>query len=86
MLRVRGERQIDLSQGIAIGTTFQVTWVDIDEPRQAHTPGTTDGHGVFMQGFEKGGAAFTRLEGCWYDSGNIFFTSTDGGTAGEGQV
>jgi hypothetical protein len=39
-----------------------------------------------MQGFDKGGASFTRLEGCWYDSGSIFFTSTDGRTAGEGQV
>ena len=88
MLRVRGERQIDLSQGIAVGTTFRVTWVTIDEPLRAHTPGITppDGLGVFMQGFDKGGASFTRLEGCWYDSGSIFFTSTDGGTAGKGQV
>jgi uncharacterized protein len=85
-LRVRGERQIDLSQGIAVGMKFRVTWVDIDNPRQAHTPGNTDGLGVFMQGFDRGGASFTRLEGCWYDSGSIFFTSTDGGTAGEGQV
>ena len=39
-----------------------------------------------MQGFDKGGASFSRLEGCWYDSGSIFFTSTSGGTVGEGQV
>jgi secreted PhoX family phosphatase len=86
MLMVSGEPQRDLSQGVAVGTTFNVVWVNIPNPQQAHTPETTDGHGVFMQGFAQGGASFTRLEGCWYDSGNIFFTSTNGGIAGEGQV
>ena len=33
-----------------------------------------------------GGAAFGRLEGCWYDGGSIFFNATSGGDARLGQV
>ena len=34
----------------------------------------------------RGGARFRRLEGCWYDKGKIYFTSTNGGDMGFGQV
>ena len=33
-----------------------------------------------------GGAQFRRLEGCWWGDQTGYFLSTNGGTAGEGQV
>jgi uncharacterized protein len=86
MLQVPEQPQINLANGVAVGTVFDVDWVDIDDPTRAHSPGTTDTLGVFMQGFGQGGASFTRLEGCRYHGGNIYFTSTNGGIVGEGQV
>jgi hypothetical protein len=41
---------------------------------------------VFSQGRALGGAAFARLEGCWYGNGAIYFDSTSGGNAGAGQI
>ncbi len=88
MLRVTGVHQADLSRVIPVGRTFEVDWVDIDDPGLAHTPGSNppDAGGVFSQGYEQGGASFRRLEGCWYDRGRIYFVSTIGGIAGSGQV
>ncbi len=34
----------------------------------------------------QGGAKFNRLEGCWRDAGNVFFVSTSGGDAKNGDV
>ena len=34
----------------------------------------------------QGGAKFNRLEGCWEDDGTIFFVSTSGGDAKNGDV
>jgi len=65
---------------------WDVEWVDIVDPERAHRPGTTDGQGVFRQGFDQGGARFTRGEGCWYDGGRVYFVATTGGPAGRGQV
>jgi uncharacterized protein len=45
-------------------------------------PGTSP----FQQGLANGGAKFVRLEGCWYGDEKIFFLSTNGGPAGEGQI
>ena len=50
-------------------------YADIDDPR-----------GTFQQGYAKGGALFNRLEGCWEDGGRIFFVSTSGGDAKNGDV
>lgn len=86
MLKVRGKPQLDLTGGFANGTSLGVEWVDIDDPELAHTPGTTDALGVFKQGYAKGGAVFERGEGCWYDAGRIYFVSTSGGAANEGQI
>lgn len=86
MLKVLEGDNINLSEGYPNDTTWSVDWVDIDDPEKAHEDGTTNGAGVFSQGWAKGGARLTRGEGCWYDSGLIYFISTSGGTAGEGQV
>jgi secreted PhoX family phosphatase len=41
---------------------------------------------VTDQGRDHGGALFARLEGAWYGAGRVFFVSTDGGDAEQGQV
>jgi secreted PhoX family phosphatase len=86
MLAVGGAPQTDLGANVAVGATFPVEWVDVGDPERAHSPGTTDGRGVYRQGHDLGGATFRRLEGAWYGRGRIFFVSTNGGVAGEGQV
>jgi secreted PhoX family phosphatase len=82
MLAVIGQDNIDLS-GPQLGNgPYHVRWVDIANPED-HGP---DGNGVFQQGFAQGGAAFQRLEGAWYANGLIYFVSTSGGGAQDGQV
>jgi secreted PhoX family phosphatase len=61
-----------------------VVWVDIEDPDPAAAE--TDTSAVFRQGLTEGAAIFQRLEGAWYGNGSIFFNSTSGGEAGEGQV
>ncbi|WP_437191548.1 alkaline phosphatase PhoX [Planctomicrobium sp. SH527] len=84
MMRVAGH--LTLKRGVSVGEPLKVTWVDIADPTRAHTPGTTDGSGVFTQGKIQEGTAFARLEGCWYGNDSIFIVSTSGGNARDGQV
>lgn len=42
--------------------------------------------GVFKQGLASGASVFSRLEGCWYGNGLIYFDATDGGAAKAGQI
>ena len=83
MLAVEGRRNVDLAHGQRMGARLPVTWVDIDDPDR-NSP--WDSHGVFAQGYDRGGARFSRLEGCWYGDRSIFFHATNGGDAGRGQV
>src|SRR5262245_4111756 len=85
MLRVVGQTA-DLRGHLVVGTEWDVEWVVIDDPERAHSPGTTDSLGCFKQGLAKGGATFARLEGIWYGNKMLYFNSTNGGGAGEGQV
>ncbi|WP_340116990.1 alkaline phosphatase PhoX [Pelagibius sp. 7325] len=66
-------------EGIAIGQSFKIDWVEISEPEATGTS-------CVEQGILQGGCFFTRGEGAWYDDGKIFWTSTDGGEARQGQV
>lgn len=84
MMCVEGRGQ--MTQDVPAGERLATHWVDIEDPEQGHTPATTDWSGVFNQGKTAGGTPFTRLEGCWYANGEIYFTSTDGGNAKQGQV
>jgi uncharacterized protein len=59
-----------------------VAWVDIAEPNPANAVTNS----VFSQGFANGGARFARLEGAWYGNGLVYFASTSGGNAGQGQI
>ncbi|EMI18795.1 protein containing DUF839, bacterial [Rhodopirellula maiorica SM1] len=76
----------DVRSGVRVDQVFDVQWVDIDDPLQAHSPGTKDALGVYSQGKQRGGVTFARLEGCWAGRDGIYIVSTNGGDAGVGQV
>jgi uncharacterized protein len=60
MLKVRNVNQADLRTVSVVGTTWNVEWVKIDDPRAA-------AKSTFLQGYEDGkGARFRRLEGAWW--------------------
>ncbi len=85
MLAVRGRPQLDMREGQRLGRRLPVTWVDIDDPDPDYES-LDDPGGVFLQGYAKGGALFNRLEGCWEERGHVFFVSTSGGDAKNGDV
>jgi len=64
------------------GRSLPVEWVTIDDP----DPAIVTGKEVYDQGAAMGGASFRRLEGCWFGNGAVYFNSTDGGDAGQGQI
>ncbi len=84
MLKVQGVQ--DLLKGLKNGQTFDVSWVDIDEPEKAHHDAARKGDGCFQQGYLQGAAAFGGLEGCWYADDRVYFTAKSGGDAGDGQI
>ena len=88
MLRVAGSDPggANLYTGYASKTRFDVEWVEIGTP---NSDSPIPGNFVFAQGRAQGGAAFGRLEGCWYGKHGltkIYFVSTNGGAAGQGQI
>ena len=84
MLAVEDQPGYDTRNGQTMGTALPVTWVEIEDPDPAGAG--LDRNLVYKEGADKGGAAFDRLEGCWYGNGRIFFTSTRGGDERLGQV
>lgn len=89
MLKIAGQHQYETAIKQAIGVPLPVEWVPIANPDPVPptaTIGGAAGSAVFAQGFAAGGARFRRLEGCWFDKGQIFFVSTNGGDMGFGQV
>jgi secreted PhoX family phosphatase len=85
MLAVRGRPQVDLREGQTVGARLSVDWVDIEDPDPSYSS-ISDPDGTFLQGYGQGGSLFNRLEGCWYDDGSVFFVSTSGGDAKNGDV
>jgi secreted PhoX family phosphatase len=89
MLAVRKSPNIHLEGNQVRGTTYDVKWVDIDDPAPDFTgkvPQTTNDEATVYvpnQGWEQGAAYFSRLEGAIYDDGVIYFSSTQGGGAPE---
>jgi secreted PhoX family phosphatase len=81
MMKVKGATAItNLTGAFALGTTWDVEWVRIDDPTAAT-------RSCFGQGADKFGARFSRLEGCWWGGdGKAYLLSTNGGMVGEGQV
>jgi secreted PhoX family phosphatase len=84
MLKVVGIQNYDTRTGQTPGDRLPVEWVDIDvaDPENAET----DPLAVYKQGIAKGGAKFTRIEGCWWGTREVYFCCTNGGDAREGQV
>jgi uncharacterized protein len=88
MLAVKGERNAHLEGRQRRGATYDVRWVDIDEPdkmfpftpgQPAPTANDTAINFVGDQGRAKGAAGFSRLEGQAFDDDVVYFTSTQGG-------
>ena len=71
--------QFDTSEGLEVGDTFEVSWVDIDDPLAQEIPTAEQAH-------SRGAAIFRRGEGIWYDAGSVYFTCTSGGPARSGQI
>jgi secreted PhoX family phosphatase len=85
MLAIAGQPQVDLREGRTRGEPLAVQWVRIDVP-DPQLARASDPRSTFNQGWAKGAAKFNRLEGCWEDEGTIFFVSTSGGDAKNGDV
>jgi secreted PhoX family phosphatase len=92
MLAVRGKPNFDLAAAQPEQASCRVTWVDIDDPDPSfpYTPGapapTTNNDAlnyVGNQGRAKGAAYFSRLEGCVFSNGKVYFCSTQGGGPAE---
>lgn len=84
MLTIPSQPGYDARTNQTVGRKLLATWVDIADPDPANTEANP--LAVFNQGLAQGGATFTRLEGCFAVLNNIYFTSTNGGNAGRGQI
>jgi uncharacterized protein len=78
-LRVKNSPNLDLGAYHAPGSTWDVEWIRIADPKALVKS-------VFTQGSMWGGARFSRLEGAWWGDRTGYFLSTRGGSIGEGQV
>ena len=85
MLRILGEDRKDMRPVATsmLPTYLDTAWVDIENPDPDLEAGEES---CFEQGLSRGGASFRRLEGSWFGLGKVYFTSTDGGPNGNGQV
>ncbi len=85
MLAIKDRSQYDTRSGQNKSASFNASWVTIDNPDPAEAD--VDPLAVFKQGRSKGGAIFSRLEGCDIDDkGNVYFISTSGGDNKGGQI
>lgn len=92
-LAVRGRPEARLEAATTVGERFPVRWVEIDDPDPTFPLDTTGPtpiptvtndqaiHAVAEQGWDRGAAYFSRLEGAAYDRDIVYFTSTQGGGA-----
>ena len=84
MLAIKNRPGYDTRHDQKVGRPLLVEWVHIPDPDPADAE--SNGLAVFEQGFTRGGAIFSRLEGCWMNDRTLYFASTDGGSAGQGQI
>ncbi|GAA2625212.1 DUF839 domain-containing protein [Actinomadura fulvescens] len=83
MLKIKGRPGHDTREGQRMGARLPVEWVRIEDP----DPDLENGAATCtQQGLAGGGAKFNRLEGCWYGEGSIYFNSTSGGDAKNGDA
>lgn len=72
----------DLRGKVGEGATFRTDWARIPDPDPDIPVGTSNtdaSRAVVLQGYEQGAANFSRIEGCWFGDGKIFFNATSGG-------
>lgn len=85
MLKIKNKDKYDTRKGQKTGMSFAANWVTIDNPDPIEAD--VDPLAVQKQGFKKGAAIFSRLEGIYADEkGRIYFDSTDGGNVKGGQI
>jgi secreted PhoX family phosphatase len=94
MAKVAGEDKADLLTP-SMGDSYQLEWVQIDDPDLAPQPFTEAPHdpdntasGPFVQGRDKGALRMSRLEGAWYSPSDrlIYLVDTSSGVDGEGKI
>ena len=92
MLKVKGQWNANLAASQPQRATYQVEWVDIEDPAPDFGPpvdgrpnATNDEALTYVgnQGRAQGAAMFSRLEGTAFDRGVVYFCSTQGGGAPE---
>jgi uncharacterized protein len=86
MLAVVGMPNANLAASQPRRATYDVTWVDIDQPDVEFTSPTSNNDAINFvgnQGREQGAAWFSRIEGCVYDNGVVYFCCTQGGGPAE---
>ena len=66
-------------QRISPGTSFAVSWVDLEDP-------DPDEDVLRFRGREKGAAVFASSEGIIFHGGAVWFACTNGGTGAKGQI
>lgn len=82
MLKVVGVDGAALNEGQPSGVTYDIEWVPIPDPDPTFAPGTTNDEAIVAvgdQGRAQGAAVFSRLEGCTFAAGKVYFVSTQGG-------
>jgi len=89
MMKVTSAGGYETALDQKVGVKLAVSWVPVPNPDP--TPNTVVVGGVtmgsvFKQGLDAGGAIFRRLEGLWYFEKKLYFTSTNGGNEGLGQI
>jgi secreted PhoX family phosphatase len=95
MLAVTGMPNVDLAASQRRRATYAVEWVDITDPfpgadglfpTTGDLPMFTNDEAINFvgnQGREQGAAYFSRIEGCVYDNGVVYFCCTQGGGPAE---
>jgi uncharacterized protein len=86
MLALDGIQDLRRNLQARAGEKFKAHWVPITDPFVPHADARAASDGCFQQGFKQGGAVFSRLEGIYMRAQDVFFTATNGGDLGEGQV
>ena len=84
MLAIHGRPKYNTAAKQTVGEKLECRWVDIKDP----DPNGADRfpQAVYMQGRHKGGARFLGLEGGTFSKGSCYFTASDGGDTGQGQI
>jgi hypothetical protein len=78
-LAVVGSPTHDTSSAMAIGVPVPIAWIDVPDPDPAADQ-------VGSTARSAGAAVVRRGEGLWIHDGIVYFTATNGGPVGSGQV